>query len=161
VLPVAVAALAAGLFALPLLGLLWRAPWSIAWRELTSTDALAALRLSLFTSLSATAIALVLGVPLAWVQARVDYHGRTVVRALLRPPGSAGAVLCWARARGRFGATIPFAGNLPRATQTLPLFVYVKLEGPTPGAAIVSSLLLLAVSVAVLVGLRERWLRAI
>jgi molybdate transport system permease protein len=33
----------------------------------------------------------------------------------------AGAVLAWARAVGEFGATIMFAGNLPRETQTLPL----------------------------------------
>ena len=53
------------------------------------------------------------------------------------------------------------AGNLQGKTQTLPLFVYVKLEGGNPGAAIVLSLVLLAVSLAVLVGLRDRWLRAL
>jgi molybdate transport system permease protein len=69
-------------------------------------------------------------------------------------------VICWARALGEFGATITFAGNLPGRTQTLPLFVYVKLEGPDPDAAIVLSLVLLAVSLAVLVALRDRWLGA-
>src|SRR5207244_1578904 len=86
---------------------------------------------------------------------------RRVTLPLLRPSLVAGALLCWARALGEFGATITFAGNLPGTTQTLPLFVYVKLQGANPDAAIVLSLVLLAVSVAVLVGLRERWLRAL
>jgi len=253
VLPVAVAAVAVLLFALPLAGLLWRAPWSSAWDELRSGPARDALRLSLVTSLSATGIALVLGVPLAWVQARVHYPGKRVVRALtalpmVLPPvvggvalllalgrrgmvGSqldrigvslpfttagaivaeafvampflvltleaafastdrrledaartlgagrfavfrqvtlplvapsllAGTVLCWARALGEFGATITFAGNLQGRTQTLPLFVYVKLEGSNPDSAIVLSLVLLVVAMAVLIALRDRWLTA-
>jgi molybdate transport system permease protein len=253
VIPVVVALLGGLLFALPLAGLLWRAPWSSAWDELSSQPAKDALRLSLVTSLCATAVALVLGVPLAWVQARVDYPGKRFVRALttlpmVLPPvvggvalllalgrrgivGSqldragvhlpfttagaviaeafvampflvltleaafhsadqrledaartlgagrftvfrrvtlplvapslvAGTVLCWARALGEFGATITFAGNLQGSTQTLPLFVFVKLQGSDPDSAIVLSLLLLAVSLAVLVGLRDRWLTA-
>ena len=70
----------------------------------------------------------------------------------------AGAVLCWARALGEFGATITFAGNFPGKTQTMPLAVYLALE-TDPEAAIALSLVLLAVSVAVLLGLRDRWLR--
>ncbi|MDQ2825935.1 MAG: ABC transporter permease [Actinomycetota bacterium] len=250
---VGVAGLAALLFALPLAGLVWRAPWASAWQELGDGPARDALRLSLITSLSATGIALVLGVPLAWVQARVDYPGKRVVRALttlpmVLPPvvggvalllafgrrgivGSqldrvgvnlpfttagavvaeafvampflvltleaafrsadrrledaarslgagrfavfrqitlplaapslvAGTVLCWARALGEFGATITFAGNLRGTTQTLPLFVYVKLEGSKPSSAIVLSLVLLGVSLVVLIALRDRWLTA-
>ena len=42
---------------------------------------------------------------------------------------SPAAVLTFARALGEFGATITFAGNLPGVTQTLPLAVYVGLEG--------------------------------
>ena len=241
------------LFALPLAGLVWRAPWSSAWHELTSEAALDALRLSAVTSLSAVAVSLALGVPLAWVQARVDYRGKRVVRALttlpmvlppvvggvalllalgrrglvgreldrigvnlpfttagaivaeafvampflvltleaafrsadrrledaartlgagrftvfrrvtlplVAPSLVAGTVLCWARALGEFGATITFAGNLQGTTQTLPLFVYVKLEGSNPDSAIILSLVLLAVSLGVLIGLRDRWLTA-
>src|SRR3954452_8314486 len=251
VVPVIMAAIGALLFALPLLGLLWRAPWRSAWQVLNTEAAREALRLSMVTSLSATGIAIVLGVPLAWVQARIAYPGKRVVRALttlpmVLPPvvggvalllalgrrgivGSqldkigvnlpfttagaviaetfvampflvltleaafrstdprledaarslgagrfrvfrtvtaplvlpsfiAGAVLCWARALGEFGATITFAGNLQGTTQTLPLFVYIRLEGSNPDAAIVLSIVLLAVSFAVLVGLRDRWL---
>ena len=83
---------------------------------------------------------------------------RRVTLPLVRPALVAGAVLCWARALGEFGATITFAGNLQGTTQTLPLFVYVKLQGADADAAIVLSLGLLAVAVVVLVGLRDRWL---
>jgi molybdate transport system permease protein len=76
----------------------------------------------------------------------------------IAPSLLAGAVLCWARALGEFGATITFAGNFPGQTQTMPLAVYLALE-TDPDAAIALSLVLLAVSVAVLLGLRDRWLR--
>ena len=85
-LPLAIATVAVAAFALPLVGLLWRAPWSSAWHQLSSEEALDALRLSLITSLSATAVAIVLGVPLAWVQARVEYRGKRFVRALTTLP---------------------------------------------------------------------------
>jgi molybdate transport system permease protein len=39
-----------------------------------------------------------------------------------------GAALSWARALGEFGATLLFAGNLPGATQTMPLAIYMALE---------------------------------
>jgi molybdate transport system permease protein len=81
---------------------------------------------------------------------------RRVTLPLIAPGIVAGAVLCWARALGEFGATITFAGNFPGRTQTMPLAVYLALE-TDPEAAIVLSLVLLAVSVLVLVGLRDRW----
>jgi molybdate transport system permease protein len=81
---------------------------------------------------------------------------RTVTLPLLGPSLAAGAALCWARALGEFGATITFAGNLPGRTRTLPLAVYVALQTDRD-AAIALSLVLLAVSVAVIAGLRGRW----
>jgi molybdate transport system permease protein len=249
--PITIAVVAVALFALPLAGLLWRAPWSDLYDLLRADEARDALRLSLITSLSATAVALVLGVPLAWVQARVEYPGKRFVRALttlpmvlppvvggvalllalgrrgivgrhldsagvhlpfttagavvaetfvampflvltleaafrssdrameeaartlgagrfmvfrrvtlplVRPSLIAGAVLCWARALGEFGATITFAGNLPGTTRTLPLFVYVKFEGVDADAGIALSLVLVAASLAVVISLRDRWL---
>ncbi|MDQ1667163.1 MAG: molybdate transport system permease protein [Actinomycetota bacterium] len=84
---------------------------------------------------------------------------RRVTLPLIRSSLIAGSVLCWARALGEFGATITFAGNFPGRTQTMPIAVYLALE-QDPEAAIALSLVLLAVSVAVLVGLRDRWLRA-
>jgi molybdate transport system permease protein len=84
---------------------------------------------------------------------------RRVTLPLVAPSLAAGAVLCWARALGEFGATITFAGNFPGTTQTTPLKVYLLLES-RPEAAVALSLVLLAVSLAVLVGLRRRWLGA-
>jgi molybdate transport system permease protein len=80
-----------------------------------------------------------------------------VTMPLVRPAFGASAALCWARALGEFGATITFAGNFPGRTQTIPLAVYLALESrPETGLAL--SLVLLAVSLAVLVLLRGRWL---
>jgi molybdate transport system permease protein len=86
---------------------------------------------------------------------------RRVTLPLAAPALAAGAVLAWARAIGEFGATITFAGNTPGRTTTIPLEVYVLLESGRLDSAIVLSLVLLAVCVAVLVGLRDRWLGAL
>jgi molybdate transport system permease protein len=238
---------------LPLAGLLIRAPWSTLLDRLAEPHVLEALRLSLVSATVATAVCLLLGVPLAWLLARVRFPGRRVVRALVTVPlvlppvvggvalllvlgrrglvgqwleatfgitlpfttagviiaeafvampflvisvegalrgadqrfeeaaatlGAsrltvfrrvtlpmvmpgvvAGAVLCWARALGEFGATITFAGNFPGTTRTMPLAVYLALE-TEPEAAIVLSLVLLAVSVVILASLRDRWVSA-
>ncbi|MCP2334161.1 molybdate transport system permease protein [Actinoalloteichus cyanogriseus DSM 43889] len=82
---------------------------------------------------------------------------RRVTLPLVAPGVAAGAVLAWTRALGEFGATITFAGNFPGRTQTMPLAVYLAMES-NPEAAIVLSLVLLLVSVAVLALLRERWM---
>jgi molybdate transport system permease protein len=81
---------------------------------------------------------------------------RRVTLPLIAPSLGAGMALCWARALGEFGATITFAGNLPGVTQTMPLAVYLTLETDLD-AAIALSLVLLAISLAVLVALRDRW----
>ncbi|MES0835559.1 ABC transporter permease [Nocardiopsis tropica] len=86
---------------------------------------------------------------------RVTVFTRVTLPMVL-PGIGAGAVLCWARALGEFGATITFAGNFPGTTQTMPLAVYMAMQGD-PEAAIVLSLVLLLVSLAVLATLRERW----
>jgi molybdate transport system permease protein len=83
---------------------------------------------------------------------------RRVTLPLVAPGVAAGAVLCWARALGEFGATITFAGNFPGRTQTMPVAVYLALETDLD-AALVLSLILLGVSIAILVSLRDRWLR--
>ncbi|MFF8096876.1 ABC transporter permease [Streptomyces sp. NPDC016675] len=236
---------------LPLVALLIRAPWTSMPQLLTTPEVWEALRLSLICATAATVVSMVIGVPLAWLLARVEFPGRGLVRALvtlplvlppvvggvallmalgrngvvgqwldawfgitlpftttgvvlaeafvampflvisvegtlraadpryeeaamtlgasrftafrrvtlpLIAPGiAAGAVLAWARALGEFGATITFAGNFPGRTQTMPLAVYLALQSD-PEAAIALSLVLLAVSIAVLAGLRDRWM---
>ena len=110
------AIVAVGFFVLPLVGLLARAPWQTAISDLTTTEALTALRLSFVVSLAATALALVLGVPLAWVYARVPFPGRDVVRALttlpmILPPVVGGVALLFAFGRrGLFGPVLEAIG---------------------------------------------------
>jgi molybdate transport system permease protein len=84
---------------------------------------------------------------------------RRITVPLIAPSLGAGAVLCWARALGEFGATITFAGSFPGRTETMPIAVYYALEND-PDAAIALSLVLLLVSITVLVSLRDRWLRS-
>jgi len=87
------------------------------------------------------------------------YVFRRVTLPMLAPQLLAGAVLAWARALGEFGATITFAGNLAGRTQTLPLAVY-QARQTDPGGAVLLSLLLVAMSLVVLVLLRDRlWTR--
>jgi len=81
---------------------------------------------------------------------------RRVTLPLVAPGIAAGAVLCFCRALGEFGATITFAGSFPGVTQTLPIATYVQLQ-TDPDAAIALSLVLMLVSVLVLLGLRDRW----
>lgn len=91
--------------------------------------------------------------------ARPRYAIRRVVLPMLGPQLAAGAVLAWARALGEFGATITFAGNLAGRTQTLPLAVY-EARLTDPGGAIFLSLILVALSIGVLVAMRDRITRA-
>jgi molybdate transport system permease protein len=119
------AIIAIAFFALPFVGLLWKAPWGDAWSILTSESSLTALRLSLWCSSWATVLALVFGTPLAWLLARISFPGRGLVRALctlsmVLPPVVAGVALFYALGRrgllGQyldrwFGFTLPFTTN--------------------------------------------------
>jgi molybdate transport system permease protein len=248
---IAGASAVAAVFALPVVALIIRAPWSAAWSIVTEPAVRDALRLSVVVSAWAVALSVMFGLPVAWVLARVPFPGRRVVRAvltlpmvlppviagvgllvalgrrgligqhllrwfgialpfstagavvaatfvsmpffvlpveaalrsvdhrledaartlragrmrvftqvtlpLIRPSLIAGAVLAWARALGEFGATVTFAGSFPGRTQTVPLATYLALERD-PEVAIMLSVVLMAVSVSVLVGLRDRWL---
>ena len=79
---VVLAALAVGLLGLPFLGLLWRVPWRRVVEVLGRPAVHDALWLALRTSLAATVVAIVFGVPLAWLLATVEFPGRGAVRAL-------------------------------------------------------------------------------
>lgn len=118
-----IASVAVAFFALPFLGLLWRVPWSDAWSLLTEPSSVTALRLSIETSVMATILSIVLGVPLAWVLARWGFPGRRIVRALcllslVLPPVVAGVSLFAAYGRRGllgdelfdwFGIRLPFS----------------------------------------------------
>ncbi len=248
------ATIAVAFVALPFIALLQRVPWTNLPELLGRPVVRDALRLSLVTSLSATALALVLGVPLAWLLARRRFAGRALLRGLVllpmvlppvvggaallfaagrkgllgeplyegtgfllpystlgvivantfvampflvitveaglrsidtryedaaaslganrstvlrrvtlpmaAPSILAGAVLCWARALGEFGATITFAGNTQGETTTMPLVIFLALESGDREAAIALSVVLIAISLAVIVPLRDRFLGA-
>jgi len=230
---------------LPLAALVGRVQWGTLWQDITSTEALSALRLSVLTGLAATGICLLIGIPLALRIARASPRTAELLRAvvtvpLVLPPmvgglsllflfgrsgwlgwtgwqvpfttvavvlaqifvalpflvlalegairtsgldyeqtaaglgvGSwtilwrvtlplaapgllSGAVLCFARAAGEFGATALFAGNAPGVTQTMPLAIYTAFNGAgvSQSSAIALSLLLLVTSVAVLLLVR-------
>ncbi len=53
---------------------------------------------------------------------------RSVTVPLAAQGIAGGAVLCWARALGEFGATLIFAGNLQGKTQTMPLAIALQME---------------------------------
>jgi len=245
------AALATLLLVVPLAAMVAATPWTELGRQLRSEPLREALWLSMSTSTLAMVVSLVLGLPLAWLLARVEFRGRGWVRALVTVPlvlppvvagvalrtafgrtgvvgeplleltgfafpfttwgvvlahvfvslpfvviaiegalrsadpeydaaaatlGAsrwttfrrvtvplalpgivAGMVLGWARSLGEFGATITFNGNYPGTTQTMPTLIYVTRQGDQD-AALVLSLVMLLVSVAVLLTLRDRWL---
>jgi molybdate transport system permease protein len=110
-----VALVAVAFFVLPLAGLLLRAPWSGLAGLLTSPDILSALRLSLLCSSCATVLSLLLGVPLAWTLARVEFPGRSVVRGLVTlplvlPPVVGGVALLLALGRAGFVGRLLYSG---------------------------------------------------
>ena len=68
---------AVAFFALPFAGLLWRAPWSSLFDVLGRDQVRTALWLSIRTSIAATILSVVFGVPLAWMLARARFRGRS------------------------------------------------------------------------------------
>jgi molybdate transport system permease protein len=133
------------LLVLPLATLVASTPWSTIVQRLTAPEILVALRLSLVTSTAAITICFVLGLPLAWVLARVDFPGRSLLRAvvtvpLVLPPVVAGVALLTAFGRNGVlggpleaccGVTIPFttaAVVLAHAFVALP-FLVISVEG--------------------------------
>jgi molybdate transport system permease protein len=64
-----------------------------------------------------------------------------------------GAALAWGRALGEFGATLVFAGSLRGVTQTAPLAIFERFGTDFP-AALALSAVLLAVSAALLLGVK-------
>ena len=96
--------------ALPLAGVVGRTPWARIDEILTSEATLSALRLSLVVATAAAGLSLVAGFPLAWVLARSDLRGNTLLRAvvglpLVLPPVVAGVGLLAAFGRrGLFGS---------------------------------------------------------
>jgi molybdate transport system permease protein len=81
----------------------------------------------------------------------------TVSLPLALPGVLAGAVLCFSRSLGEFGATMAFVGNIPGETRTLPLAIYSLTHVPD-GEAAALRLCLLSIALAVAALLASHWL---
>ncbi|MFJ3201152.1 ABC transporter permease [Streptomyces sp. NPDC086989] len=143
------ALLAVAFLLLPLVGILSRTQWSRLGAHLTSPGVVEALRLSLVVSLWALGLSLLLGVPLAWLLARVPFRGKAFVRSLVLlpmvlPPTVGGVALLLGFGRrgllgpwleGTFGVTLPFhtSGAVVAATFVAMPFLVISLEGALGG----------------------------
>ncbi|MEV0526440.1 ABC transporter permease [Streptomyces sp. NPDC050439] len=143
------ALLAVAFLMLPLLGILARTEWGELGAHLTGEGTTQALQLSLVVSFWALALSLLLGVPLAWLLARVDFPGKAVVRSLVLlpmvlPPTVGGVALLLAFGRrgllgpwleDTFGITLPFhtSGAVIAATFVAMPFLVISLEGALGG----------------------------
>ncbi|WP_166971585.1 ABC transporter permease [Brevibacterium atlanticum] len=79
----------------------------------------------------------------------------TVSLPLLRPGIITGAVLCFARSLGEFGATLTFAGSLEGVTRTMPLQIYLVRESDPQSAIALSLLLVLAALIIIVLAYRS------
>ena len=127
------AGLGALFFVLPLVGLLVQTPWRSAPAILADPGVASALELSLIASLASTALACLLGVPLAWVLARLRFPGKGLLRGIttlpmVLPPVVGGVALLLAF--GRRG----LIGGPP-----LPGRGWSAIGAPLPGATTGSS----------------------
>ncbi|MFB6515024.1 ABC transporter permease [Streptomyces virginiae] len=143
------ALLAVAFLLLPLVGILVRTQWGELGDHLTSPGVVEALKLSLLVSLWALALSLLLGVPLAWLLARVEFKGKALVRSLVLlpmvlPPTVGGVALLLGFGRrgllgpwleGTFGITLPFhtSGAVVAATFVAMPFLVISLEGALGG----------------------------
>jgi molybdate transport system permease protein len=76
-----------------------------------------------------------------------------VTLPLILPGIIAGAILCFAKAMGEFGATITFVSNIPGETQTLPSAIYTFTQVPGgEGGALRLTAISVAISVSALLG---------
>ncbi|MFB7406167.1 ABC transporter permease [Streptomyces sp. NPDC056202] len=143
------ALLAVAFLTLPLLGILVRTEWDELADHLRSPGTVEALKLSLVVSFWALGLSLLLGVPLAWLLARVPFPGKALVRSLVLlpmvlPPTVGGVALLLAFGRrgllgpwleSTFGIVFPFhtSGAVIAATFVAMPFLVISLEGALGG----------------------------
>jgi len=80
----------------------------------------------------------------------------TITLPLALPGIIAGAVLCFARALGEFGATITFVSNIPGETQTISAAIYSLLQVPN-GDAAAGRLVIIAIIIALAALIASEW----
>ena len=79
---------------------------------------------------------------------------RRIVLPALVPAIVSGCALAFARAVGEFGSLVLISGNIPFHTQVASVYIFKQLESDNPSGAAAVSVVLLALSLVVLVGLR-------
>ncbi|PJI84732.1 ABC transporter permease [Luteimicrobium subarcticum] len=137
-------ALGVAYLVLPVVVLASRVRWGQFWSLVTDESSRAALRLSVETALVATAVVIVLGVPVGVVLARSRFWGKEVVRAvvllpLVLPPVVSGLALLAAFGRrgpvgellGHLGITVAFSTTavvIAQAFVAMP-FLVLSVEG--------------------------------
>ncbi|MEU1154598.1 ABC transporter permease, partial [Streptomyces sp. NPDC005918] len=143
------ALLAVAFLLMPLVGILARTEWGDLGAHLTAPGVTQALKLSLLVSCWALGLSLVLGVPLAWLLARVEFRGKALVRSLVLlpmvlPPTVGGVALLLGFGRrgvlgpwleNTFGIVLPFhtSGAVVAATFVAMPFLVISLEGALGG----------------------------
>jgi len=80
----------------------------------------------------------------------------TITLPLALPGVIAGAVMCFARALGEFGATITFVSNIPGETQTISAAIYTLLQVPD-GEAQAGRLVVVAIVLALGALIASEW----
>jgi len=143
---VPVAAIGVLFLTMPLVSVVVRAPWMDLSAILSKPGVLTALRLSLVCSLGTVTLSVLFGTPIAWLLARTEFPGRSIIRALVilpmvLPPVVGGVALLMAFGRngifGRFvdqtlGLTLPFttAGAIfAEAFVAMPFFIITLESG--------------------------------
>ena len=138
-------ALAAALLVVPLVTLVLDTPWGSFLDELGTQAVRDALRITAVASAATVVACLLLGTPLAWLLARVEFPGRSIVRAavavpLVLPPVVAGVALTTALGRNGVvgsllrdatGLTIPYTTTAVVIAHTfvsMPFYV-LSVEG--------------------------------
>jgi len=150
---VVLSSVGAAIFVLPLLGLLWRALHQDVWGVLRTPAVYTALWLSLVCSVCATGCSVVLGLPLAWVQARVEFPGRALLRGItmlpiVLPPVVGGVALLFAFGRrGLLGQWLDYAFD-------------VRLPFTTAGAVLAETFVAMPFFVLTVEGHCARWIAA-
>jgi len=81
------------------------------------------------------------------------YTFRRIILPALKPAILAGVALAFGRAVGEFGAIVLISGNIPFKTEMASVFVYSRIESDATTTAAAVSVVLLAVSFAILFGI--------
>ncbi len=121
---------------LPLIALLMRTGWHVMAENLVDTHVLQAVMLTISTTSLTTLLAVVAGTPLAYLLARYDFRGRSVLETLVElpmvlPPAVAGVALLMAFGRrGVLGSFLSDAGMELAFTQTAVVLAQLFVAGP-------------------------------